>query len=140
LSVGPKLYKDFKSTYKENVSIYSWVSQAQALDMADICFTHGGLATVKEAIFYGVPIVIVPQGKDQMDNALRVKRNKVGVISQADKLSAESLKLAMTRVATSPWILDNVTKMQTVFENEETAVPRPSVELVEGVINGTLPS
>ena len=74
------------------------------------------------------------------DLQLRVKRNKVGVISQADKLDAESLKLALTRVTTSPWILDNVTKMQKVFYAEETTVPRPSVELVEGVINGTLPS
>lgn len=34
--------------------------------------------TIKESIWEQVPIVIVPHGKDQPDNATRIRRNGLG--------------------------------------------------------------
>lgn len=132
LSVGPQLIGDFKNVTKSNVTVCQWVSQVEVLEKASVVFTHGGLATLKEAIFYNVPIVVVPHGKDQMDNALRVKQHKVGVLSELNGITVEKLKLLMTEVTTSPWISKKIEKMQEIFNEEETNTdPRPSVEVIE---------
>ena len=66
------------------------------MKVADVAFMHGGLATIKESIWEQVPIVIVPLGKDQRDNALRIKRSGVGVAAEVADLSPHDLRKLLT--------------------------------------------
>jgi UDP:flavonoid glycosyltransferase YjiC (YdhE family) len=40
--------------------------------------SHGGLSTITAALTAGVPLVCIPQGRDQSDNAKRVAASGVG--------------------------------------------------------------
>lgn len=130
-AVGPNLYSEFSDVTKTNVSIYSWVPQIEVLEMASVAFVHGGLATIKESIFKNVPLVVVPHGKDQMDNALRVRKNRVGLVANIHKIDANSLKAQLTEAVSNTWMLDSLEDMSDLFVEAEGADPRPSVVIIE---------
>jgi UDP:flavonoid glycosyltransferase YjiC (YdhE family) len=134
LAVGPQLYNEFSDITKTNVSIYDWVSQIEVLEMASVVFVHGGLATIKEAIYKDVPLIVVPHGKDQMDNALRVRKGNVGLIADINKITPDSLKAMMTDAISNSWILENLGKMSEIFDDAEKMSPRPSVSIIESAL------
>ncbi len=61
-------------------SVYAmdWAPQRTILTQADLFITHGGLGSIKEAIWEGVPLLVAPQAYDQRGNAARVKYHKIG--------------------------------------------------------------
>lgn len=51
--------------------------------------SHGGLSTITAALTAGVPLVCIPQGRDQPDNAQRVAASGAGRIVAAGASPAE---------------------------------------------------
>jgi MGT family glycosyltransferase len=49
------------------------------LSEADLCVTHCGHGTVMRALSAGVPILAMPMGRDQNDNAARVAWHRAGI-------------------------------------------------------------
>jgi hypothetical protein len=146
LAVGDKLYAQFQLEFGLDVNpinpqaigngkvhLFPWVSQLDIVKQADVVFIHGGLATIKESIAESVPIVIVPHGKDQYDNATRIRRNGVGLVADTANLTPESLRKLLTEAATSLSIKRKLARMKTIFANADAA--KPSV----GIVNDVLP-
>jgi len=141
LAVGSKLFAQLNleyransslSTLPPNVRIFDWVSQLDIMAAADVVFMHGGLATIKESIWEEVPIVIVPLGKDQMDNALRIKRTGVGVASEVADLSPNDLRKLFTKATSSTWIRQSLTRMKGIFAAAEAA--KPSINIIKTLL------
>lgn len=141
LAVGDRLMSYFTEYFKigsssttlpKNVSMYSWVSQLDIMEKAEAIFMHGGLATIKESVWEEVPIIIMPHGKDQMDNAMRIRRKGIGVVSRAQDLSPAELRKLFTQATASRWIKKNLAKMRAVFEQHETEAP--SLAVIQGVL------
>jgi UDP:flavonoid glycosyltransferase YjiC (YdhE family) len=141
LAVGSKLFAQLNLEYSvstsantlpANVILRDWVSQLDIVKAADVVFMHGGLATIKESIWEEVPIVIVPLGKDQMDNALRIKRNGVGVAAEVADLSPTDLRRLFTQATTSTWVRGNLTRMKGIFAAAETA--KPSINIIKTLL------
>ncbi|MBV8931612.1 MAG: glycosyltransferase family 1 protein [Kutzneria sp.] len=53
----------------DNVTVRSWVSQADLLPHVDMVVHHGGSGTTLGALSVGAPQLILPQGADQFANA-----------------------------------------------------------------------
>jgi UDP:flavonoid glycosyltransferase YjiC (YdhE family) len=143
LAVGAKLLQQLNreygvdvnaSTLPTNVAMFDWVSQLDIVKVADVVFMHGGLATIKESIWEQVPIVIVPLGKDQRDNALRIKRTGVGVAAEVTDLSPTDLRKLFTQATSSSWIRNSLASMKATFQAAETA--KPSVQIIQSVFHG----
>lgn len=141
LAVGSKLLAQLnleygvgtaKPTLPPNVALFDWVSQLDIVKVADAVFMHGGLATIKESIWEQVPIVIVPLGKDQMDNALRIKRTGVGVAAEVADLSPADLRNLFTQATASTWVRQNLASMKAIFQAAETA--KPSINIIKSVL------
>jgi UDP:flavonoid glycosyltransferase YjiC (YdhE family) len=49
------------------------------IDRADLVVTHGGHGTVMKALVAGRPMVVLPHGRDQPDNAARVTARGAGL-------------------------------------------------------------
>jgi hypothetical protein len=56
----------------DNVTVTRWVRHADVLPHCSAVITHGGHGTVMKALIAGVPLIVVPLGRDQPDNAGRV--------------------------------------------------------------------
>lgn len=146
LAVGPKLLAQLnveygvdigRSTLPANVALFDWVSQLDVMKAADVVFMHGGLATIKESIWEQVPIVIVPHGKDQRDNALRIQRNGVGIVADVANLSPTDLRRLLTQATGSTWVRQNLARMQAIFAAAENKSPKDSVKVISGVVPPT---
>ena len=55
------------------------VPHGPILPAVDLVVGHGGLSTITGALAAGTPLVIIPQGRDQDDNAERVLQTGVGL-------------------------------------------------------------
>jgi UDP:flavonoid glycosyltransferase YjiC (YdhE family) len=114
LAVGHDLQEDF--TNKKRIRIApGWASQTADLPNAKSAVVHGGLATIKECIYFGVPPIVVPLGKDQMDNAQRVLLHKVGVMVMLDTLDEFKIAKAILDAENDPDIRKNIQKMRDAF-------------------------
>ena len=51
-----------------NFEVYTTVPQLQLLQQADLFITHGGINSVHEGLYYGVPLLVIPQQFEQMMN------------------------------------------------------------------------
>jgi UDP:flavonoid glycosyltransferase YjiC (YdhE family) len=143
MAVGAKLLQQLNreygvdvnaSTLPANVALFDWVSQLDIVKVADVVFMHGGLATIKESIWEQVPIVIVPLGKDQRDNALRIKRAGVGVAAEVADLSPTDLRKLFTQATSSTWVRQSLATMKGIFQAAEAA--KPSINIIKSVFAG----
>jgi MGT family glycosyltransferase len=61
------------------VTVVASAPHSEVLDHAAVVLTHGGHGTVVRALAAGVPMVVMPQGRDQPDNAVRVVTRGAGI-------------------------------------------------------------
>jgi UDP:flavonoid glycosyltransferase YjiC (YdhE family) len=59
--------------------------------------THGGHGTVMRALAHGVPLLCMPMGRDQADNAVRVAARGAG-LTLAPAAPAEEIRAALARL------------------------------------------
>lgn len=62
-----------------HVTVVATAPHSEVLKVADAVVTHGVHGTVVRALAAGVPLVVLPQGRDQADNAARVSARGAGV-------------------------------------------------------------
>ena len=72
---------------KENWTIVNRVNQISLLPKMDLFISHGGINSVREAMHFGVPIIIIPSEGDTFFSAEDVLRNGVGDIVSINELS-----------------------------------------------------
>ncbi len=73
----------------------------EVLAHADVLVTHGGHGTVMKGLVAGVPIVCMPTGRDQPDNAARLAARGAGV-KLSKKASPAKIAAAVRRVLDDP--------------------------------------
>jgi MGT family glycosyltransferase len=131
LVVLPDFNEEDFGVISGNVSVVKWVSQIEVLRISSMAITHGGLGTTKECIFYGVPMIVFPLGRDQYVNAKRVHYHKLGLEMDLDSLTASELERAILHLLTSSTIKESVGKMKAVFrEREEAQIGAKFIESV----------
>jgi len=130
ISVGTKLIED-DWVLPSNVSICSWVPQLEVLNYCAAAFIHGGLATIKECVYKNVPFIILPLGKDQMDNALRVRHSDIGQVAYAESSDFRELQNMFLRSQTDSWMKNKLRKMSELFNKLENDN--------DNVVDGRLP-
>ena len=62
-----------------NFSVHEYVPHSAILPHASLVVSHGGLSTITASLARGVPLVCIPQGRDQTLNAERVAATGVGI-------------------------------------------------------------
>jgi len=132
LAVGPQFMEEDWGEIPSNVTKLAWVPQWDLLQKTSVAFIHGGLATLKESIYWGVPTVVIPLGKDQMENALRLHDKQIGITSNADSVDQDVLRNLLIRVRTDVWIKNNLDRMKALFRQIESE--KPGVELIHSTL------
>jgi MGT family glycosyltransferase len=70
---------------------------SQVMREAAVVVTHGGHGTVMRALLSRVPMLVIPHGRDQNDNAVRVTERGAGLSLMADA-SVEAIRSACERL------------------------------------------
>ena len=138
LGVGSKLYYDKKwDEYKKqpNITIASWVPQRAILSARNLEFAliHGGLATIKECVYNNKKFLILPLGKDQIDNALRLRKYGINNTVLIENINPKVLIDAIVKLNSDRKTLQNLEKLSEVFQQEE--LKREGTNLLKGILN-----
>ncbi|MEA2459361.1 MAG: hypothetical protein QOC95_2333 [Thermoleophilaceae bacterium] len=83
-----------------NARIERFVPHGPLLDRAACVVCHGGMGITQKALAHGVPVCVVPFGRDQLETARHVEVAGAGTRLPAQRLNAERLRKAV-RTATS---------------------------------------
>jgi UDP:flavonoid glycosyltransferase YjiC (YdhE family) len=75
----------------DNVTVRSWVPQAELLPQVDIVVQHGGSGTTLGALAVGVPQLMLPQGADQFGNADAVTAAGAGLCLRPGEASVSAV-------------------------------------------------
>jgi MGT family glycosyltransferase len=84
-----------------NVAVVRSAPHGQVMAAAAAVVTHGGHGTVMKALAAGVPIVCMPMGRDQADNAARIVARGCGVRLAAGS-GERRIRAALERVLADP--------------------------------------
>jgi len=84
-----------------NVAMVESAPHSEVLKCTDVVVTHGGHGTVIRSLAAGVPLVVMPQGRDQADNAARVESRGAGVTIESNA-SPATIGAAVKRVLEDP--------------------------------------
>ena len=117
-----------------NVLVMPEVPQLEILERASLMVSHGGFSSVKECIFQGVPMVLLPLFYDHPGTAARAVRHGLGVMGSFAGASASRLGRWMDEVMNDPLYKERVRGMSVIFRDWEARMP--GVELVERAASG----
>jgi MGT family glycosyltransferase len=82
------------------------------LKRAAVFITHAGMNSVQEGLYFGVPLILVPQQTEQSFVALRAEQLGVGVRLEGD-VTADRLRRAVKQVLEHPRFSEQAKKIGT---------------------------
>jgi UDP:flavonoid glycosyltransferase YjiC (YdhE family) len=92
----------FPSGVPDGIRVERFVPQEDVLPHASVVLSHGGSGTTLGALAHGLPLVLVPQGADQFDNAALCERAGVAAVVPPEEASAGTIRAALERVLEEP--------------------------------------
>ncbi|HYI66094.1 MAG TPA: nucleotide disphospho-sugar-binding domain-containing protein [Candidatus Limnocylindrales bacterium] len=78
-----------------NARVTSWLSHGPLVQRAACVVCHGGMGITQKALAAGVPVCVVPFGRDQFEVAGRVAASGAGTAVFPDALEAATLRAAI---------------------------------------------
>ena len=100
LSVGNLVPMEAFGTLPDNISVFSHVDQIAVLEQADVFVSHCGMNSVSESLYFGVPLVLLPQTPEQGGVALRTEQ--VGAGLRPKRTDAVAVVQAVEQVLAEP--------------------------------------
>ena len=98
-SIDPASLKDIPA----NVEVCQMVPQLDILSQASVFITHAGMGGTGEAIYYGVPMIAIPQMEEQAITARQIEKLGLGVaFLDKSAITSEALKTAIQKLLTEP--------------------------------------
>jgi MGT family glycosyltransferase len=98
VTVGPAMEKENLQA-PANISIVHSAPHDTVMKEVSLVVTHGGHGTVARSLLHGVPLLVLPMGRDQGDNAARVVARGAG-LKLADSATEEEIVSAVHRLVT----------------------------------------
>lgn len=113
----------------DNVLIKQWVPQLTILQKASLAIVHGGFGTIRECIYFGVPMLVFPVAHDQHYNASLVSQKRLGRQLDVIGISAGQLAHTVQQIIDDPEMAKNIRHLKRLFQEEPPN--EPGTEIVE---------
>ena len=79
ISIGSLVTIEELGKIPENISVFSHIDQIAVLKQADVFISHCGMNSVNESLYFGVPLIMLPQTSEQGGVAERVLQLGAGI-------------------------------------------------------------
>jgi len=119
LTAGPALECD-RLRIPHNTSVSAFVPHRSVFPHASLVVTHAGWQTINAALADCVPLVCVPDGRDQPDNAARVVAAGAGV-RVSKKASVRKLRATIARALADPALKEGARAMSLALARSDGA-------------------
>ena len=113
LSVGDQVDREELGTLPDNVAVFSSVDQIAVLQKADVFLTHCGMNSASEGLYFGVPLVMLPQTSEQSGVAVRAEQLGAGL--RLRKTTPDAIRTALEKAMDDPSYRENAEKIGASF-------------------------
>ncbi len=136
LSAGRQANMAELGSIPSNFIVRPFVPQLEVLQAADVFITHGGINSVHEGLYYGVPLILIPHQFEQLLNARQVTARNAGLLIdeqvQHKPVTAERLRQALQDVLTNPAYAAGAKKIQQLLH--ETGGFRQAADALQAYV------
>ena len=115
MSVGNLVSVEEFGELPENISVFPHVDQIGVLKKADVFVSHCGMNSVTESLYFGVPLVMLPQTAEQSGVAERVYQLSAGI--KLNRAATASMINAIEKIFTDHSYKQNAAKISAGFRN-----------------------
>ena len=101
-TVGPRSDPAELAPIPENGHVVRYISQSLVLPLSSVAITHGGSGSTLAALAHGLPMLVVPQGADQFENAAQCVSIGAAQLLLPPELTVETARSAVSALVTEP--------------------------------------
>ncbi|PGM57357.1 macrolide family glycosyltransferase [Bacillus sp. AFS053548] len=98
MSIGKHTNLDDLGGIPSNFIVKQYVPQTEVLKYTKLFITHGGMNSTSEGLYYGVPLIVIPQNADQPMIAEQIAKIGAGLQLQSQNLTQIQLREAAENV------------------------------------------
>lgn len=102
LSIGKRTNIPALGTMPRNFIVQEFVPQLELLQRTALFVTHGGMNSVSEALYYGVPLIVIPQSADQNLVGQRIEQLGAGKALGRHSLTVQKLRSTAEDILANP--------------------------------------
>ncbi len=121
LAVGPHLDPAMLGEVPDDMVVVRWAPHTELLERAALMINHGGLGTLKECLFFGVPVLAYPITRDQPGYAARIAYHKLGLMGSMRRVAKERLQTEIATILEEPSYAEHAAALRAIFQREEAA-------------------
>jgi UDP:flavonoid glycosyltransferase YjiC (YdhE family) len=101
-TVGPRSDPAELGPTPENAYVERYISQSLVLPLASVAVAHGGSGSTLAALAHGLPMLVVPQGADQFENAAQCVSIGAAKLLLPPELTVDTARSAVSALLTEP--------------------------------------
>ncbi|MFY4777335.1 macrolide family glycosyltransferase [Metabacillus sp. RGM 3146] len=117
MSIGEKVQISDLGEIPKNFIVKNYVPQTEVLKYTKLFITHGGMNSTHEGLYYGIPLIVIPQSADQPIIAGQVANIGAGIKLNMQSLTEKQLLEAVGRVLNDRSIHKAVSNIRESFQN-----------------------
>jgi rhamnosyltransferase subunit B len=119
LTGSPEMRAQLPRDLAPGIHAVDYADHATLFLRASVVIHHGGIGTSSEALRAGRPMLVVPHGFDQPDNAARLQRLGVAEILPAGRYRADRAAILLDRLICDPAYRERGADCAEVMRKEE---------------------
>lgn len=120
----------------ENVILTDDAPQVALLKRARVMIGHAGSGCVRESMYYGVPMLLLPSTFDGPGNTARAVHHGLALRADFQKVSAQELKIAIDKLLNDPSYSESAKRMSKKCMDLQNEMP--SIQIIESTLAGKL--
>ncbi len=114
LSIGKQTDLASLGPVPENFILSAYAPQLEILQRAPVFVTHAGTNSIMEGLYYGVPMVMLPQQPEQQLHAQRTVELGAGLMLEKETVTASMLREAVELIAQNASYRAHAQQMQQI--------------------------
>lgn len=111
MSIGKQINMKDLGIIPDNFYVYTFVPQVVVLEHTDLFITHCGMNSANEAMYYGIPVIGIPQRGDQPIVANRMKELGLGEVINKKHVTTANLSETSSKIFNDSSYKENMAKM-----------------------------
>ena len=125
---------DVQTDLANGIGVFNYAPHSVVMPRASVVVHQAGIGTTGQALKSGRPMLIVPYGQDQPDNARRCVELGVGEMLRSQDYKFETALPKLERVLRDPSYAENARKVSVRLLREDGT--KTACDVIEGVLNG----
>jgi len=105
------------SSPSKNIMIRKYVPNSHILPNTKLVITHGGFNTIRQALCFGIPLIITAIAGDQKVHAKKIEELGLGIAISAKDLTSEKLSFAITSILNNDKYRKNALDFKAEIDN-----------------------